>query len=68
MLAIQRDEFGYRRYFGLRRRVPERRHIADTEQHCLRQVVNFNEGIARGIIDSTYDGGVAPRLQRGDDG
>jgi hypothetical protein len=35
---------------------------------CLLQPVNFHEGIARGVIHSAYDGGVAPRLQSGDNG
>jgi hypothetical protein len=46
----------------------QRRHIADTERQCLRQIVNFNKGIARGVIHSAHNRGVASRLQRGDDG
>jgi hypothetical protein len=34
----------------------------------LRQRINFHEGIARGVIDSAHNRGVAPRRQSGDDG
>jgi hypothetical protein len=37
-------------------------------QSCLLQVVNFDEAIAGGVIDSAHNRSVGPRLQGGDNG
>jgi hypothetical protein len=34
----------------------------------LRQCENFHDGVAGGVIETAHDRGVAPRLQRGDNG